>query len=629
MRRVSDQNGPVVGVSLARIRRLFAAVMLIVGVVPMSQMAKAAGPSAAVPACSGATYTVVGGDGWMSIARGLKVTMGDLLRANAATTATVIHPGQTLCVPSTAAVVAPPTTTPAPSTRPAAAGTVVAIDSFPVQGPCTFIDTYGAPRGGRVHEGVDIIAKAGQSVYAVKNGKLTKQYLNTPGSLSGYGWRLTTADGTYYFYAHLGAFAPGLSVGDSVNAGQIIGQVGMTGDAPAPHLHFEVHPGGGPSINPTPTVRAVDTCHVAAPSPQPAGAAPSAPAPPPASPTPLPPAAPGVGRWKFISSVIALDTAWTGRALSAGSPTKVRVNNAAGVAPGSSAVLVRISTRDAVGGGYLLAHPCDAGLGSSTLNFSRSSRANGVAVVRVVDGSICVTVSQTTHARVEVIAFAAAQGVGPQPIATTRALDSRGTGRLRAYAGTALSLAALGVPPGTKAVSVTVTLIDPAQAGAVVIGACSGGGWKMSFSHQPVASYSVVVRINDSGLCLTPSVATDLLVDVTAAWTADGAVSPVDPSRLFDARNGSGTIGTTPTAVAVAGVAGVPVGATTALLNVTIVGGVGFVYPCDQPAPAASALAASPGVISAAAIPVRLAGGAVCVSTFAPVAVIVDVIGAG
>jgi hypothetical protein len=141
-----------------------------------------------------------------------------------------------------------------------------------VQGLCVFSDTYGAPRsGGRVHEGVDIIAKAGQWLYAAKAGTLTKRYLDAPGSLSGNGWRLTTGDGTYFFYAHLSAFAPGLIVGSAVAAGQIIGQVGMTGDAPIPHLHFEVHPGGGPSVNPTPVVRAIDGCKTTAVPPQPNG----------------------------------------------------------------------------------------------------------------------------------------------------------------------------------------------------------------------------------------------------------------------------------------------------------------------------------------------------------------------
>ncbi len=255
-----------------RSRWLFAIVMFAIGIVPVSAMASAAGPS--TPACPGGTYSVASGDSWSRIASRSGVSMTALLNANKATTATVIHPGQTLCLPPNA-VTSPATTTPATPapTAPAAKPTGgVAIDVFPAQGPCSFTDTYGAPRsGGRGHEGVDIIDKAGQWVYAVKDGTLTKKYLDAPGSLSGNGWRLTTADGTYFFYAHLSTFATGLSVGSPVKAGQILGQVGMTGDAPIPHLHFEVHPGGGASVNPTPVVKAVDGCKTSAVPSQPNG----------------------------------------------------------------------------------------------------------------------------------------------------------------------------------------------------------------------------------------------------------------------------------------------------------------------------------------------------------------------
>jgi Peptidase family M23/LysM domain len=280
MLSVSDQcNGTGTRAASNRSRWLFALAVFAIGVVPMCQIAKAVGPS---PACSGATYSVVSGDSWSRIASRNSVSMTALMNANRASTATVIHPGQALCLPGSSTTVAATnaptttvtttvTTTAAPATAPA-----VAISVFPAQGLCSFGDTYGAPRsGGRFHEGVDIIAKAGQWIYAVQDGTLTKKYIDAPGSLSGNGWRLTVAGGTYFFYAHLSTFAPGLTVGSAVKAGQIIGQVGMTGDAPIPHLHFEVHPGGGASINPTPVVRAVDACKVTAVPPQPDGSVPA------------------------------------------------------------------------------------------------------------------------------------------------------------------------------------------------------------------------------------------------------------------------------------------------------------------------------------------------------------------
>lgn len=132
------------------------------------------------------------------------------------------------------------------------------IKVFPVQARCSFTDTWGEARGSRRHEGVDIIAPRGNLIYAVVDGIITKKY--TDASLSGNALRLTTGDGTYFFYAHLDSFAPGIDVGVSVQAGQVLGTNGATGNTATPHLHFEVHPRGGAAINPYPIVKAVDGC---------------------------------------------------------------------------------------------------------------------------------------------------------------------------------------------------------------------------------------------------------------------------------------------------------------------------------------------------------------------------------
>ena len=137
----------------------------------------------------------------------------------------------------------------------------VNLDAFPVQGRCHFSDTWHAPRGGgRLHEGTDIIAAEGRYIYAVTSGTITSVIQDRPGSRAGNALRLTTSDGTYFFYAHLQSFADGIERGTRVQAGQILGYNGSTGNAGIPHLHFEIHPGGGAAVNPHPALRAVNGC---------------------------------------------------------------------------------------------------------------------------------------------------------------------------------------------------------------------------------------------------------------------------------------------------------------------------------------------------------------------------------
>jgi murein DD-endopeptidase MepM/ murein hydrolase activator NlpD len=120
----------------------------------------------------------------------------------------------------------------------------------PVGTPRSYSDTYGAPRsGGRVHLGVDILAPTGTPAYAYENGVITRMDGNSLGGITLY---LDGDSGNLYYYAHLNGYVSGYSPGDRVSAGEHVAYVGMTGNAPIPHLHWEVMPGGGSNVNPYP-----------------------------------------------------------------------------------------------------------------------------------------------------------------------------------------------------------------------------------------------------------------------------------------------------------------------------------------------------------------------------------------
>jgi murein DD-endopeptidase MepM/ murein hydrolase activator NlpD len=118
----------------------------------------------------------------------------------------------------------------------------------------SFINDWGFSRsGGRTHKGTDIFAARGSRVYAPDSGRV----LLRSNELGGIVVWLTGDAGVSYYIAHLDGYPSGLSSGDRVSRGQVVGFVGNTGNArgTSPHVHFQMHPGGGAPVNPFPTLR--------------------------------------------------------------------------------------------------------------------------------------------------------------------------------------------------------------------------------------------------------------------------------------------------------------------------------------------------------------------------------------
>jgi murein DD-endopeptidase MepM/ murein hydrolase activator NlpD len=144
--------------------------------------------------------------------------------------------------------------TPAPSSgggaQTSAAGT------YPVDGAHHYGDGFG-DRGG--HKGQDVMADCGTPLRAVKD--VTVRKVATEAAAGRYIVLHDSASGADYVYMHMSTV--GVSVGDSVSAGDDVGEVGQTGDATACHLHFEewTAPGwyaGGHAKDPLSFLRSLD-----------------------------------------------------------------------------------------------------------------------------------------------------------------------------------------------------------------------------------------------------------------------------------------------------------------------------------------------------------------------------------
>ena len=162
--------------------------------------------------------------------------------------------------PPATAPAEPAATAPPQSLPPSVSGLLL-----PVVGvrPDELRDTYNDARAeGRVHDAIDIMAACGTPVVAAAEGTIVKLFQSARGGTTIY--ERSTDDKLIYYYAHLKAYADGLTENKTVQRGETIAYVGDTGNAGAGncHLHFAIwlitdpkHYWDGQNINPYPLLR--------------------------------------------------------------------------------------------------------------------------------------------------------------------------------------------------------------------------------------------------------------------------------------------------------------------------------------------------------------------------------------
>jgi murein DD-endopeptidase MepM/ murein hydrolase activator NlpD len=172
-----------------------------------------------------------------------------VMAAIAVTASATAMLGTGLAFAQSGGVGAPGGTPAPPSTSTAPAGSMV----FPVAGPHTIGQGFGAARAGHSHQGQDIMAACGTPAVAVSRAKV--KWVSFQKLAGNYVVIRNKKLHQDYMYAHLATRAP-VRKGQVVMPGQQVGIVGQTGDATACHLHFEIWKGkwyrGGHPINPLP-----------------------------------------------------------------------------------------------------------------------------------------------------------------------------------------------------------------------------------------------------------------------------------------------------------------------------------------------------------------------------------------
>lgn len=219
-------------------------------VIEVGQKLRLPGHEAPAAGKTAGTYTVKRGDWLAKIAKaklGAADKWGALYSLNKSVIGAdpnLIHPGQKLKLSGAAVtnpVQKPKPQAPKPAPKPPVSNGSYVLPVSGRIGDSLIIGAGGSmSRSAGGHSGLDISAPHGTPVKAATGGRVVS--MNSSGGAYGLHVVVQHGPGLYTLYAHLSHISVG--VGQSVDAGGVVGNVGSTGNSGGPHLHFEVrnHP---------------------------------------------------------------------------------------------------------------------------------------------------------------------------------------------------------------------------------------------------------------------------------------------------------------------------------------------------------------------------------------------------
>jgi Cysteine-rich secretory protein family len=337
--------------------------------------------------------------------------------------------------------------------------------------------------------------------------------------------------------------------------------------------------------------------------------------------------------------------------LAAGQQVRIQVGGQQGIPANVTAVSANFTVAEPTGPGYLTAFNCGGSVPDvSTLNYGPGEAVANQAVVPLTNGALCVYAYTDAHLIIDVNGYVSTSSTSRfVPTDPKRLFDTRFSAPVQAGATLRVVVEGNGSPAplGSDAVALNLTMADTAGEGWIRAFPCDAaepGVSSVNSRAGGVRANSVIVpTAADGSICVTASVTTHVIVDITGWFGRSSGLSfvPLAPIRLADTRSYQPDLNPAANAqpllpgsilrVPVAGIRGVPANARAATVNLVAldapVGGWLRVVPCGTSSDVSNLNYQDAAPVANGANVKLSADGAICLTTFQPAHVIVDVTG--